>query len=434
MAKDSNLFLQIFKDSWDLFKQIKPAYSIEYYESVVSKIIKCGDVNEGYIKFECDYCGEDELTIGFSCKHSFCLKCGTIKAMQFVEEIKAKMFDDVTYKHLTLTMAEDFWTTFYRHRKTNDLFNNLYKAAWEFIQALFKYITKLKKIRAGAIMVIHVSGRDSSYNVHLHIILPMGVVDEISGKWVDISWVEYSDLHLGWKKYFFKMMEEYFANDPEFLKKIKEIKNRYPKGIVANLDPRTLPKGGGKLSSYLAKYLFRPSISVNRIIKYDVKKGQVTYDYSDHKTNRIQRETISVIDFIGRMVQQIMPKGFQRVRYFGLHGTSCGLKSKIKVIRGLERRDGIEPDPDREIELKRAQRLSFRERVILIRKKDPLRCKKCNRVMELVKVWTKSKGTIFNYYEKLANAPPIINFKINKQENISKIEGPSMVQMDFFSL
>ena len=54
--------------------------------------------------------------------------------------------------------------------------------------------------------------------------------------------------------------------------------------------------------------------------------------------------------------------------------------------------------------------------------------------MELVKVWTKSKGTIFNYYEKLANAPPIINFKINKQENISKIEGLSMVQMDFFSL
>ena len=60
-----------------------------------------------------------------------------------------------------------------------------------------------------------------------------------------------------------------------------------------------------------------PPISVRRLEKYDGQ--QVRYWYEDHKTQAIQHVTLPVLRFIGRMVQHILPKGFQRIRYFGLH-------------------------------------------------------------------------------------------------------------------
>jgi hypothetical protein len=52
----------------------------------------------------------------------------------------------------------------------------------------------------------------------------------------------------------------------------------------------------------------------------------VTYWYRDHQRGgRRTEETVSRETFIGRMVQHILPKGFQRIRYYGLQAT-CILK------------------------------------------------------------------------------------------------------------
>jgi hypothetical protein len=49
---------------------------------------------------------------------------------------------------------------------------------------------------------------------------------------------------------------------------------------------------------------------------YDRARGTVTYWYRDHQRGgQRTEETVSREAFIGRMVQQILPKGFQRIRY-----------------------------------------------------------------------------------------------------------------------
>ena len=61
--------------------------------------------------------------------------------------------------------------------------------------------------------------------------------------------------------------------------------------------------------------MVRPPISLRRIDGYD---GQsVTSHYRSHKTERVERERVDVYTFIGRMMQQVFPKGFQRIRYYG---------------------------------------------------------------------------------------------------------------------
>src|SRR6266496_6745155 len=67
-------------------------------------------------------------------------------------------------------------------------------------------------------------------------------------------------------------------------------------------------------------------LALSRIVAYDRAQGTVTYWYRDHLNQGHKTvETVSRATFIGRMVQHILPKGFQRIRYYGLQAT-CILK------------------------------------------------------------------------------------------------------------
>jgi len=65
-------------------------------------------------------------------------------------------------------------------------------------------------------------------------------------------------------------------------------------------------------------------ISVRRIDRYDGER--VTYHYRSHRTERVERETVDVDTFIGRMVQHTVPKGFKRIRYYGVQATKTFAK------------------------------------------------------------------------------------------------------------
>ena len=107
------------------------------------------------------------------------------------------------------------------------------------------------------------------------------------------------------------------ADHPDIAKELDRGWKDYPKGFVAYLQPGKVPPGGQGLAHYLAKYVVSPPISVRRIEQYD--GTTVRYWYEDHQTQAIQHETLPVLRFSGRMVQHILPRGFQRIRYYGLH-------------------------------------------------------------------------------------------------------------------
>jgi hypothetical protein len=67
---------------------------------------------------------------------------------------------------------------------------------------------------------------------------------------------------------------------------------------------------------YLAPYVFRVALSNKRILK--TENGQVTFRYQDGKTRRQRTCTLSAEAFIHRFLQHVLPKGFVKVRYYGL--------------------------------------------------------------------------------------------------------------------
>ena len=67
---------------------------------------------------------------------------------------------------------------------------------------------------------------------------------------------------------------------------------------------------------YLARYVFRIAITNARIVGLD--DAGVTFRYRDRKIRRRRICRLSGDEFMRRFLQHVLPRGFHKVRYFGL--------------------------------------------------------------------------------------------------------------------
>jgi Putative transposase/Transposase zinc-binding domain len=96
------------------------------------------------------------------------------------------------------------------------------------------------------------------------------------------------------------------------------------------VDCRPVGSGASALK-YLAPYIFRIALSNNRIEQ--VANETVTFRYTEGKTGAYKRATLPVNTFIGRFLAHVLPKGFVKVRYYGL--LSAGKRHLLKEVRSL---------------------------------------------------------------------------------------------------
>ena len=87
--------------------------------------------------------------------------------------------------------------------------------------------------------------------------------------------------------------------------------------------------------AYLAHYTHRVAISNSRLVALD-ERG-VTFRYKDYRRNRQARYrtmTLSADEFIRRFLLHVLPKGFHRIRHYGLLA-SAGCKANIARVKEL---------------------------------------------------------------------------------------------------
>src|SRR4029077_12584731 len=87
--------------------------------------------------------------------------------------------------------------------------------------------------------------------------------------------------------------------------------------------------------AYLARYTHRIAISNSRLLALD-ERG-VTFRYKDYRRNgraRYRTMTLASDEFIRRFLLHILPKGFHRIRHFGLLA-SAACKTNIARARAL---------------------------------------------------------------------------------------------------
>lgn len=173
-----------------------------------------------------------------------------------------------------------------------------------------------------------------------------------------------------------------------------ELYKKYPQGLVAYVTKGKVPDQCRGLAKYLAKYVASPPIAIRRIVSCTGDK--VTYWYNDHQTKAKEVVTVDVVIFIGRMVQHILPEGFQRIRYYGLQATKTFRKWVEAIKEGLRRIGRLVKGAYEVVAGK-----SYRERYQEMSGQDPLKCRHCGREMELWRIWHPRYGIIYDEWEKI---------------------------------
>ena len=405
--QDWSVYKQIFHNNWDGFKKKYPLYDTEYYDELLEKMLKCGDAEQmGYIEYGCMNCGEGRRLVSMSCKSFLCLRCGKVYVDDWVSHVSKMLHEGVIYRHIVLTVPEVLRKTFYDHSK--ELLGPLFRCGVKCLDDFFSCVSR-KKLKGGYIVVLQTHGRSGEYNVHLHIIATSGGLDQKTRKWVHLGYLPYHVLHKKWQWYLLEMLKEEL-NTEEIRKVVDYCYKRYPKGFVANVQKGDVPNRYESLAKYLAKYVVTPPISVRRIDAYDGE--DVTYHYRSHRTKKVERESVDVYTFISRMIQHVFPKGFKRIRYYGIQATKTFEKFKVVIKEAMSRVKQVVKDSIKIISTK-----NYRERYQESTGRDPLICPNCREEMDIWAIWHPKYGVIYDEFEEIRRG------KYDPEEQERHIEG-----------
>ena len=423
LKQDREVFKTIFHDHWDWFKAKHPGYDTDQYTVPVQKMLDCGKESGGYAEYRCPDCGLDAFRVAFSCKSCFCLSCSKLYVDEFVSQIGKILHPGVVYRHIVLTVPEQLREFFYQVRYNGDLLSEFMRAGYRCLEDVVSTVLR-RTLKIGAMIAVQTHGRSGRYNPHLHIIMTSGGVDEQAGSWIDLRFFRYEIIHKKWQYHFLGMVKEWFQC-PEMSVLVDKLWKRYPRGLVAHVSKGDVPEGGGGLAKYLAKYVASPPIAVRRIIEYT--GSHATYWYKDHKSKSKQVETVPVEVFIGRMVQHILPKGFQRVRYYGLQATKTFRKWVLIIEKGMRAIGRAVKGTYRIIGVKK-----YKERYLEVSKKNPWICSFCGGEMRLWKIWHPDYGVLFDEYERIKKEGMLFSLLNQRGGGCAVRPAPKRIQLSLF--
>jgi hypothetical protein len=96
---------------------------------------------------------------------------------------------------------------------------------------------------------------------------------------------------------------------------------------------------------YLARYVFRVALTNARILSLDHET--VTIQYKERKTGRSRSCRLSGHEFMRRFLQHVLPRGFHKVRYFGLwHPAQRHNAARVRQMLQLQATPKSDPPPD----------------------------------------------------------------------------------------
>jgi hypothetical protein len=296
---------------------------------------------------QCLDCGHEAIAYN-SCRNRHCPKCQALTRAHWLEQ-QAEHLLPVEYHHVVFTLPAEIATLALANPAT--LYDLLMRNA---AATLREVAANPKHLGAciGVLMVLHTWGQNLHHHPHVHCVVTGGGLScDGSGK-VDVTprWV-------GCRPGFFLPVrvlsrvfrQEYLAGLraaleqgrlrlPESLRSLAQSAHRAAwcaalaaKDWVVYAKP---PFGGAaQVLKYLARYTHRVAISNARLLDMDDARVRFRYkDYAD--AHRQKTMTLSADEFLRRFVQHVLPKGFVKVRHYGLLA-NCQREARLEQCRCL---------------------------------------------------------------------------------------------------
>ena len=353
------------KRNWEKFveryrKRIRPVVLKE-----VEKYRNCGDPRQGFKLLVCEGC-HDIKKVPYRCRSRFCTTCSCGEAEEWSRVLSQDAYQ-VIHRHVVFTIDEELRIIFEKHRQ---LLKGLMDSAAELLQ---DYFWKKHKVRPGIITGLHTFGSRVQFNPHVHALVTMGGMKE-SGEWRVYDFIPFAMLRKQWQTIVLKLLRKKL---PEAEKKrvqplLQRAWKEHGEGFYIYA-----PKQRGSVKEqlrYIGRYFRRPAIGINRIVAYD--GNSVVIRYIDKQEGKEKQESISVEEFIGRLVKHIPEEHFKLIRHYGIYGRrNRGLCRKLVSAWQQTVRRWV-------INVKRLARRNWSERQTEQTGKDPRKCPHCGNYYE----------------------------------------------------
>lgn len=295
----------------DIFRRFAPSYIRRFarrllpsHARALNDILRCRTPACGGHLYVCADCGERHL-VPHSCRNRHCPICGAADAEQWLEGRRAELLD-TGYFHLVFTLPAEMREICRRNQKT--AYNLLFQAANEAIRKLADDPRHLGA-RPAVLALLHTWTRALGYHPHVHCLATAGGVAP-DGRWKH--------------------------SNPAFLVPVRALSKLF-RGIFlaklamalpdAAIPPsirrrdwivfcKPAPRGPGRILQYLGRYIQRVAIGNSRIVDSDA--STVTFRYRDDERLSWHEMTLDGHEFLRRYLQHVLPRGFHKVRYYGL--------------------------------------------------------------------------------------------------------------------
>jgi hypothetical protein len=385
-SRDWRVFQQICADHWETFPHAHPRDQTPYDDGLVAKMLACGNLDKsGDSAYRCLHCGQGKPLVAMRCQASLCGRCAKVHVDNWVSQVRQVLHAGVISRHIMLTVPALFRTTFSQHAAV--VLRACMRGGVQCLEACYRAGTG-KPRQGGSLVVLHTHGRHGPSPPHLHVLATSGGYDGLGDRWEHLSYLPYALLRRKWQWHLLTMLRQTLRTEA-ITQLVDRCFRQYPDGLVTNVQKGHVPAQAQSVARYVAKYVVSPPIAVRRIDHYDGER--VTYHYRSHRTDRMEHETVPVDMFIGRMVQHTMPKGFKRIRYYGVQATKTFAKVKVVIQAALAKVEGLVKGA-----VKIIARLTYRQRYKQSTGRDPFQCPYCGQEMAVWHIWHPKYGIIYD--------------------------------------
>ena len=244
-----------------------------------------------------------------SCRNRHCPKCQGHKREQWIRAREKELLN-VPYFHIVFTLPDTMnQLCLYAPKQ---VYTILFKTAWSILQD-FGADPKFLGAGMGMVAIPHTWGQNLSLHPHLHCIVPGGGL-AANGKW---KYGKNKGKYLFPVKAMSKVFRARFVENirKEFDKPRSFYDRLFAKDwVVYAKRPFANPK---YVVEYLGRYTHKIAISNHRITS--LANGRVGFTAKDYRKGGA-KHTLSLSDaeFIRRFSLHILPKGFVRIRHYGI--------------------------------------------------------------------------------------------------------------------
>lgn len=337
---------------------------------VVAAITSCRTAALGGHVRECDHpgCGYSEISYN-SCRDRHCPKCQGLERVRW-QEARAEDLLPVPYFHLVFTISDVLHGVFLAHPRT------AYGLLFDAVAATVKEVAANSKnlgAEIGMTAVLHTWTQTLLYHPHVHCIVPGGGLDPGGGRWIPARANFFLAVRILSRVFRGKLLAAI-----ERAVVAKTIASSVGDADVAQLLSQAARKewvvyckrpfaGPEQVLAYLGRYTHRIAISNERIVAMD--GDDVTFSYKDRADgDRRKRTTIPAEAFLRRFLLHVLPRGFVRIRHYGLLANSVR-RERIALCRRLLDVP-VEAAPP-------APRESWEELLLRLTGQDAMRCPRC---------------------------------------------------------